>query len=74
MVNERIQTSLNPLSTNSTKWSNTPQTIRRQQAANCFSVSDHFVGLALKELIHSFRAYTPLSFNAFMYSAAIAMK
>ena len=26
------------------------QTIRRQQPANCLSVSDHFVGLAFKEL------------------------
>ena len=27
------------------------QTIRRQQPTNCLSVLDHFVGLALKELI-----------------------
>ena len=27
------------------------QTIRRQKPTNCFSVFDHFVGLALKELI-----------------------
>ena len=26
------------------------QTIRRQQPTNCFRVSDHFAGLALKEL------------------------
>ena len=26
------------------------QTIRRQKAADCLSVFDHFVGLALKEL------------------------
>ena len=26
------------------------QTIRRQQLANCLSVFDHFMGLALKEL------------------------
>ena len=26
------------------------QTIRRQQTTNCLSVSDHFVGLVLKEL------------------------
>ena len=37
------------LSTNPTKLSNT-QTIRRLLPTNCLSVSDHFVGLTLKEL------------------------
>ena len=40
----------NSLSANPTKWSNTPQTIRRQQPTNCLSVFDHVVGLALKGL------------------------
>ena len=50
--------SLNPLSANPTKWSNTlkqlvgksTQTIRRLLPANCLSVFDHFVGLVLKGL------------------------
>ena len=41
---------INPLSTNPTKWSNTP-TIRRQMPTNCLSVFDHFVRLALKGLM-----------------------
>ena len=39
----------NPLSANSTKWTNT-QTIRRLLQTDCLSVLDHFVGLALKGL------------------------
>ena len=39
--------SINPLSANPTKCSNT-QTIRRLLPTNCFSVFDHFVGLALE--------------------------
>ena len=41
---------LTPLSAKPTKWSNT-QTIHWQQPTNCLYVFDHFVGLALKELI-----------------------
>ena len=37
----RLLKSVNPLSANPTKWSNT---------LNCLSVFDHFVGLALKGL------------------------
>ena len=48
-----------PLSANPIKWSNI-QTIRWQQPANCLSVFNHFVGLALKGLRH-FR--TMLSFS-----------
>ena len=44
--------SINPLSANPTKWSDTlkQQTIRRLLLTNCLSVFDHFVGLALKVL------------------------
>ena len=42
---------LNPLSTKSTKWSNTVELfIRRQQPTNCSSVFDHFVELPVKRL------------------------
>ena len=41
-----FQTFLNPLSTNSTKWSNG----RWLFPSNCLSVFDHFVGLALQGL------------------------
>ena len=44
---------VNPLSANPTKWSNT-KTIRRLKSANCFSVYDHFVGLALKKGLKRF--------------------
>ena len=40
---------ISPLSTKLTKWLNTlKQTIFRQQLANCLSVFDHFMVLALK--------------------------
>ena len=38
-----------PLSANLTKWSTT-QTICRQKLTNCWSLFNHFVGLALKGL------------------------
>ena len=41
---------INPLSANPTKWSNTLKQFVGRLAANCLSVFDHFVGLALKEL------------------------
>ena len=40
----------NPLSANFTKWSNTLKLFVGKLAANCLSVFDHFVGLALKQL------------------------
>ena len=40
----------NPLSTNSTKWSNRLKQLVGQLPTNCLSVFDHFVGLALKGL------------------------
>ena len=43
---------LNPLSGNPTKMVKHTQTIRRQQPTNCLSVSDYFVGLPLKGLMH----------------------
>ena len=39
-------------------------TIRRQKPANCLSVSDHFVGLALKELIQ----FTINNLNPFIHN------
>ena len=41
---------LNPLSANSTKWSNTLKQFVGNLPANCFSVFDHFVKLVLKGL------------------------
>ena len=42
--------SMNPLSANPTKWSNTLKQFVGNLATNCYSVFDHFVKLALKEL------------------------
>ena len=39
---------LNPLSASPTKWSNTLKQFVGNSPTNCFSVFDHFVGLALK--------------------------
>ena len=44
------QHSINPLSANPTKWSNTLKQFVGNFPTNCLSVFDHFVGLALKEL------------------------
>ena len=41
---------LNTLSANPTKWSNTLKQFVGKLPANCLSVFDHFVGLALKGL------------------------
>ena len=43
---------VNPISANLLEWSNTLKTICRQQPTNCLSVFGHFVGLALKGLLH----------------------
>ena len=40
----------NPLSANPTKWSNTLKQFICNLSTNCFSVFDHFAGLALKGL------------------------
>ena len=40
------------------------QTISRQQPTNCFSVFDHFVGLAFKGLISVLYGITPFSDEA----------
>ena len=42
---------LNPLSTNPTKWSNTLKQFVGNLATNCLNVFEHFVGWALKGLI-----------------------
>ena len=41
---------VNPLSADPTKWSNTPKQFVGRLPANCLSVFDHFVALALKGL------------------------
>ena len=41
----------NPFSANFTKWSNTFKQFVGSLPTNCFSVLDHFVGLALKRLM-----------------------
>ena len=45
--------SINPLSANPTKWSNTLNQFVGNLPTNCLSVFGHFVGLALKGLIFS---------------------
>ena len=42
---------VNPFSANPTKWSNTLRQFVGRLLTNCFSVFDHFVGLALNGLI-----------------------
>ena len=44
---------LNPLSSNFTKWSNTLKQFVSKLPTNCLSVFDHFVGLALRGLIQT---------------------
>ena len=48
---------LNPLSANFKKWSNTLKQFVGKLPMSCLSVFDHFVGLALKELIYSERIF-----------------
>ena len=48
---------LNPLSANFKKWSNTLKQVVGKLPMSCLSVFDHFVGLALKELIYSERIF-----------------
>ena len=45
-----MMTLIIPLSANPTKWSNTLKQFVGNLPTNCFSVFDHFVGLALKGL------------------------
>ena len=49
----RKSNNINPLSANPTKWSNTLKQFVGKLPTNCLSVSDHFVGLALKGLSNS---------------------
>ena len=44
---------VNPLSTNSTKWSNTLKQFVGNLPTNCLSVLDHFMRLALKGLSYA---------------------
>ena len=48
-----FESNVNPLSANSTKWSNTLKQSVRRLPTNCLSVFDHFMGLALKGLTNS---------------------
>ena len=50
LFNWRIEHTLNPLSANFKKWSNTLKQFVGNLPTNCLSVFDHFVGLALKGL------------------------
>ena len=45
-----LKTNVNPLSANPTRWSNTLKQFVGKLRMNCFSVFDHFWGLALKEI------------------------
>ena len=47
-----VESELNPLSANPTKWSNTLKQFLGKLPTNCLSVFDHFVKLALKGLIN----------------------
>ena len=48
--NNHLWASINPLSANPTKWSNTLKQFAGKLLTNCLSVFDHFVGLAFKGL------------------------
>ena len=56
LSNEAFEASINPLSTNPTKWSNTLKLFVDKLPTNCLSVFDHFVKLALKGLMFALRA------------------
>ena len=45
-----LEEDVNPLSTSSTKWSNTLKQFVGKLLTNCLSVLDHYVGLGLKGL------------------------
>ena len=51
-TNNIKEKSVNPLSANITKWSNTLKQSVGKLPTNCLSVFDDFVGLALKGLKH----------------------
>ena len=55
---------LNPLSANPTKWSNTFKQFLGNLPTDCFSVVDHFVGLALKRLRFILKVKLKLPVNA----------
>ena len=56
-VNSEMKINVKPLSANITKWSNTLKQFFSKLPTNCFSVFDHFVGLALKRLITRQQCY-----------------
>ena len=57
---------LNPLNANPTKWSNTLKQFVGKLPTNCFSVFDHFVGLAFKglRLFRKYGWYVCLTYNS----------
>ena len=61
----RIMVSFNPLSSKFIKWSNTLKQFVSKLPANCLSVFDHFVGLALKGLnfVFIFPSFFPCLFH-----------
>ena len=50
LKSQEVSSEFNPLSANPTKWSNKLKQFVGKMPTNCFSVFDHFVKLALKEL------------------------
>ena len=64
-VNSEMKINVNPLSANITKWSNTLKQFFSKLPTNCFSVFDHFVGLALKRLKTRQQCYYWLVFSLF---------
>ena len=56
---------MNPLSANSTKWSNTLKQFVGKLPTKCLSVFDYFVGLAIKGLkMNPFQTNTPIYVSA----------
>ena len=64
-IRHKTKDIINHLSTNFTKWSNILKQLMGKLPANCLSVFDHFVGLALKGLIL-------IEINEFDYGALIS--
>ena len=64
---------INPLSANPTKWSNTLKQFVGKLPTNCLSVSNHFVGLALKGLrmLHLSIYIIKVSVFVFFFSISI---
>ena len=69
MLSNNEGASLNHLSANFTKWSNTLKQFVGKLATNCLSVFDHFAGLALKSLMtEAVIIYKPVHWFAEQYN------